>query len=117
MYHTHRYSLAPLSLCSVQGFDLKDRPAFCPPERDALADVFNNAKGNEWTESVNGTIDWLDEYASHCQWYGVSCEYNQTTKLVLSSNGLSGRLSSSIGNLPSLKHLDLSDNDIKVGFP
>jgi len=35
-------------------------------------------------------------------------------ELNLSNNGLSGRLSESIGNLTFIEVLDLSDNDIKV---
>ena len=38
------------------------------------------------------------------------------TKLNLTNNGLSGRLSESIGDLTFIKELDLSDNDIKVRY-
>jgi len=57
-------------------------------------------------------------YESICSWYGVKCDENNThaVELNLTNNGLSGRLSESIGRLSSLEILDLSDNDIKVGL-
>ncbi len=106
---------APLSLCTlriVDNFDLVNDTTLCPIERNALSDFYDTAKGGEWTNSTN----WIDEYASCCNWFGVDCE-NETklvTKLDLRNNGLSGRLSKSIGNLTSIEVLDLSDNDIKV---
>ena len=114
--------LAPLSLCSIEKFNLKDDSTFCPPERDALAEIFDELKGNEWvnisvTIPTNGTvstIEWLDEYEPHCKWFGILCDGERTTKLELRHNGLAGRLSPSIGKLSLLQHLDLSDNDIKV---
>ena len=57
----------------------------------------------------------MDQYISHCRWYGVTCsEMEETIELSLRSNGLSGTLSGSIAELKSLSHLDLSDNDVKV---
>ena len=107
---------APLSLCvlsSVEAFDLANDTSLCPPERNALNDIYDSAKGAEWTDRTN----WLggDEYTSYCDWKGVTCnEKNRVTELNLANNGLSGRLSESIGNLTFIEVLDLSDNDIKV---
>ena len=110
-------SSAPLSLClqsKVQEFDLANETAFCPLERKALSEFYDSAKGGEWT---NGT-KWKDEYASFCYWKGVICNNGRdhVTKLNLTNNGLSGRLSESIGDLTFIKELDLSDNDIKVRY-
>lgn len=108
---TFRSLPAPLSLCSVDGFDLVNNPEFCPSERNFLADFYVSAKGAEWTENFG----WNDPYLNYCNWLGVSCnEMNNVIALELSNNGLSGKLSASIGNLSSLENLDLSDNDIKV---
>jgi len=105
---------APLNLClerEVKEFDLADVTSLCPPERNVLSDFYDSAKGVEWT---NGSL-WLDEYASCCDWKGIACDdMNHVTKLSLSNNGLSGRLSKSIGNLTFMTEMDLSDNDIKV---
>eukprot|EP00956_Cyclotella_meneghiniana_P002689 scaffold3165_cov62-Cyclotella_meneghiniana.AAC.11 len=110
-------SSAPLSLClqsKVQEFDLANEAAFCPLERKALSEFYDSAKGGEWTDGTN----WKDEYASFCDWKGVTCDdgRNHATKIDLSNNGLSGRLSESIGNLTFIKELDLSGNGIKVGY-
>lgn len=112
-----RSTAAPLSLCTlsnVKEFDLVHDTELCPIERNALSDFYYLSKGAEWTNDTN----WLDEYASHCDWHGVTCdEYkNQVTKLELVKNGLSGRLSKSIGELTSINVFDLSDNDIKVSL-
>jgi Leucine-rich repeat (LRR) protein len=106
---------APLSLCLervVKEFDLEHDTTLCPIERNALSGFYDSAKGPEWTD---GSL-WLDEYASCCDWKGVTCDDDKShvTKLQLSNNGLSGRLSESIGNLTFIDVLDLSDNDMKV---
>ncbi|KAL7541504.1 hypothetical protein ACHAXR_010999, partial [Thalassiosira sp. AJA248-18] len=77
--------------------------------------LFESAKGQEWTKSDG----WLNEFDSHCDWYGViECdENNNTIKLNLRSNGLSGTLSKDISDLTLLQELDLSDNDIKGSIP
>ena len=108
---------APLSLCmllSVNEFDLANQTAFCPLERNALSDFYDTAKGAEWTNGTN----WKDEYASFCDWKGVTCNdgRNHVTKINLSNNGLSGRLSESVGKLTFIKELDLSGNGIKVRY-
>ncbi|KAK1733561.1 leucine-rich repeat protein [Skeletonema marinoi] len=108
---------APLNLClerEVKEFDLADDTVLCPPDRNILSDFYDSAKGVEWTD---GSL-WLDEYASCCDWKGVACDdMNHVTKLSLSNNGLSGRLSKSIGNLTFMTEMDLSDNDIKASIP
>ena len=109
-------SPAPLSLCTlrsgVEEFDLVNDTQLCPIQRNALSDFYDSVKGSEWTESTN----WLDEYESYCVWFGVICNdgMNNVIELNLRNNGLSGRMSESIGKLTSIEKLDLSDNDIKV---
>ena len=108
-------STAPLSLCTlrsgVEEFDLVNNKKLCPIERNALSDFYDSAKGPEWTDSTH----WRDEYQSYCDWHGVSCDVsNRIKELNLRNNGLSGRMSESIGKLTSVRKLDLSDNDIKV---
>ena len=110
-----RINPAPLGLCNNQGFDGINDNFSCPPERNALRDFYESAKGREWTKSDL----WLDPYESHCSWHGVECQRNKngenaTYKLNLTSNGLSGTLSKNISMLRSIKILDLADNDLKV---
>ena len=107
---------APLSLCTLsraKSSDLIDDTRFCPVERTILGNFFDSAKGAEWTDGTN----WKHEYLSHCNWNGVKCVNNKVTELNLANNGLSGRLSPSIGGLTFLEVLDLSDNVIKVIQP
>eukprot|EP00984_Skeletonema_dohrnii_P024486 scaffold13607_cov117-Skeletonema_dohrnii-CCMP3373.AAC.10 len=106
---------APLGLCtlrSVKEFDLANDTQLCPVERNALSDFYYSTKGAEWTDSTN----WLDEYTNYCDWKGVTCDDDKqhVTELELANNGLSGRLSESIGDFTLMEVLDLSDNDIKV---
>ncbi len=57
----------------------------------------------------------MDPYTSHCEWYGIECnEANNSVKLELQSNGLSGVLTPRIGDLRSLEILNLNNNNIKV---
>ena len=109
---TSRSSPAPLSLCSMSSFDLRDDTNLCPTEQNALKEFYHLAKGQEWTRSDN----WIDEYISCCDWHGVTCadDTGKVVKLNMINNGLSGKLSASDGSLGSLKVLDLSDNTIKV---
>ena len=89
---------------------------FCPPDRNALKEFYDYAKGQEWSNSKN----WIDEYKLPCNhWYGVTCDNltSSITELNLTNNGLSGILDTRIGTLTSLKVLDLSDNDIKGSIP
>lgn len=108
-------SKAPLSLCTlangVKEFDLRDDVTFCPIERNALSEFYHLSKGPEWTVATN----WVDEYEDNCDWHGITCDdMKHVTKLELANNGLSGRLSESIGKLTYIEVMDLSDNNIKV---
>mmetsp|Transcript_12632 Transcript_12632/g.24040 ORF Transcript_12632/g.24040 Transcript_12632/m.24040 type:complete len:1810 (+) Transcript_12632:137-5566(+) len=106
---------APLSICLMPATDLTNDTRLCPPERNVLREIYVSAKGREWTKSSL----WLDEYASHCLWFGVKCDKKDEfiVKLNLQSNGLSGTLSPNISGLSFMEHLDLSDNDIKGTIP
>jgi hypothetical protein len=98
-------------LCFATGFDLIDDPLSCPTERNSLKEFYDSAKGTEWTHGTN----WTDPYIGHCWWYGITCnDSNNTVKLELRSNGLSGTLTPHIANLSALKVLNLTDNNIKV---
>jgi Leucine-rich repeat (LRR) protein len=119
-YNSSATDPAPLSLClkrKVEEFDLVNDNTLCPIERNVLSEFYDSAKGAEWTDQGNKTngTEWLHEYASYCGWKGVTCDdKNHVTKLQLSNNGLSGKLSDSIGELKFMEVLDLSDNDMKV---
>ncbi|KAL3806571.1 LOW QUALITY PROTEIN: hypothetical protein ACHAXA_008700, partial [Cyclostephanos tholiformis] len=92
---------SPLTLCFMPGFDLIHNKIFCPTESNALKVFYESAKGREWTRSDS----WMDEYVSHCEWFE------------LPGNGFSGILTPTIGDLGSLKTLDLNNNNIKGIIP
>ena len=57
----------------------------------------------------------MDPLIGHCEWYGIKCnDANNTVKLEVQSNGLSGTLIPNIASLSFLKVLDLNNNNIKV---
>ena len=83
----------------------------CPTERNALNEFYSSAQGNEWVVDIN----WAKPYIGHCDWYGVTCnDANNTIKLKLPSNGLSGTLTNHLAKLHSLEVLELNNNNIKV---
>ena len=60
LLHFNRSAPAPLSLCSIPGFDLRNKDMMCPPERNALKEFYESTKGQEWTNDEN----WIDELAT-----------------------------------------------------
>jgi len=107
--------IAPLSVCSnVPGFDFGNDPTWCPPERNALKKIHEEARGQEWTNATG----WVVEFNDHCSWHGVECnQENNVIRLTLENGGLSGRISNAIANLTSLETLNLRDNDLKGSIP
>lgn len=98
----------------MPGFELGNDPHWCPPERIALKNFYESAKGQEWTNAAL----WVDEYENHCSWYGVLCDDGgKVISLTLNNSGLSGRISTSIGELKSLEILDLHENDLQGSIP
>mmetsp|Transcript_15332 Transcript_15332/g.22600 ORF Transcript_15332/g.22600 Transcript_15332/m.22600 type:complete len:1118 (-) Transcript_15332:82-3435(-) len=107
--------LSPLSLCiNVPGFDLSDDPTRCPPERNVLAKLFESTDGPEW----NFSDEWFEEFNNHCDWTGIECNQEKSVvKVMLSNNGLSGRIPDAIAGLKSLEMVDFSDNDLRGTIP
>ncbi|KAK1601376.1 hypothetical protein QYE76_037639 [Lolium multiflorum] len=53
-----------------------------------------------------------------CKWDGITCDRDKTvTAVLLSSQGLKGHISPSLGILTRLQHLDLSHNSLSGGLP
>lgn len=81
-------------------------------EREALVALYNSTDGDNWDRNDA----WLTDPAP-CNWYGVTCHSSHVKEIELSSNNLSGTLSSEIGNLIYLENMDLSYNDISGHLP
>ncbi len=82
-------------------------------EQDSLALValYNATDGDNWANNTG----WLTAPVS--EWHGVTVDSNRVTKLVLSSNSLTGSLPPEIGNLINLRELILSYNDLSGSIP
>jgi len=74
-------------------------------ECEALLDLYHSTDGTDWWDN-----DGWNETDAPCDWYGVSCEGEHVTGLSFESNGLSGAIPESFGNLSSLESLDLPGN-------
>lgn len=87
----------------------------------ALVTFYESTDGNNWTN--NGS--WMEGPVE--SWYGVTVEDARVTQLKLNKpdedgafgegNNLNGNLPSSIGELTSLKYLDLSFNELNGPVP
>lgn len=84
-------------------------------ESDALAleAIYNALGGAGWFNSFG----WLDLQMPEAEWYGVTVAGGRVTSLDLAFNNLSGQLPAAIGDLDSLKFLNLSGNPIIDPLP
>ena len=84
-------------------------------ERERLKELFAALDGFHWKDATN----WLDDSASICSWYGVTCvtdvQENVET-LHLAANGLVGTVPPSVFKLKFLKEIDLSNNQVQIDF-
>ena len=79
----------------------------------ALESLYNGTEGASWTESGG----WLSDNAVE-EWYGVTADsLGHVTELDLEGNGLAGRLSGALGNLPRMTVLRIADNALEDRLP
>ena len=75
--------------------------------------LYESTNGGGWTNSVG----WLSEELLG-DWFGVETDsIGRVTALNLAENGLSGELPDSLGGLSSLRHLDISGNELEGRLP
>ena len=92
----------------LQGMDRADGP-FC--DVAALRRLFETTGGSEWTRSDG----WLGDLVL-ADWHGIRTDSSgRVTEVDLGSNGLSGRLPASIGELAHLTALRIADNTDLAG--
>ncbi|MEX0679826.1 MAG: T9SS type A sorting domain-containing protein [Balneolales bacterium] len=83
-----------------------------PSDSLALVALYNSTGGDSlWQDKEN----WLDGPVE--TWYGITTANNRVTKIELFVNNLIGELPAEIGNLDSLRILDLHDNQLTGDFP
>ena len=87
---------------------------FCNESDQAvLADLYDAMGGNHWSESLG----WLGGPSLN-EWAGVSTDsLGLVTALVLSDNGLSGRLPANVANLGQLTQLRIDGNALDGRLP
>jgi Leucine-rich repeat (LRR) protein len=83
-------------------------------DKNILIELFETTNGYNWTRNDG----WLMSNISYCQWYGVICDSNSNVgSLSLHENHLFGSLPDSIGNLQSIRLLDLGSNLLTGTIP
>ncbi|MYA08244.1 MAG: hypothetical protein F4060_09695 [Holophagales bacterium] len=83
-------------------------------ERAVLEAFYDGTGGDNWTNNTN----WKDDSTAIGEWFGVEVDRSgRVISLVLSSNGLTGNIPPSLGELPSLLQLFLSLNDLTGSIP
>lgn len=82
-------------------------------DRGSLEALYNATGGDNWTRSMNWNTDEpLDT------WYGVKTDSDgRITELILSDNGLEGRVPAELGDLKNLRRLYLDDNNLGGAIP
>jgi hypothetical protein len=87
-------------------------------EKDALWAIYTSTNGANWTNNSGWDYNTrVTSYDGNSGWYGVEIIDGHVANLVLSGNGLTGKLPAEIGNLTELLYLELSWNSIKDAIP
>jgi Leucine-rich repeat (LRR) protein len=79
-------------------------------EYDALVALYVSTDGDNWVDNTH----WLTDTAD---WFGVITENGHVVELWLDNNQLAGQLPSELGNLTSLRVLQLSYNQLTGSIP
>ncbi len=82
------------------------------PDYSPLVDLYTRTNGAGWTNKTG----WLTN-CDPCSWAGVSCTNGRVTYIDLRSNGLTGSLPASLGNLAGLEYLNLQNNRLSGRIP
>ena len=95
--------------------DTPDNESSRAEERDALAQLYETAGGENWDNGNN----WDTSEPVENNWYGViTNDTGRVTGLTLGNNGLAGELPDELEDLDCLENLDVSDNsDLEGELP
>lgn len=83
-----------------------------PSDRTILCYLYECLNGDGWNDNTKWCSD-----APLEDWFGITVEGNRVVEINVDSNGLTGELSSQLGNLDQLRVLNLFNNRIGGSFP
>jgi Leucine-rich repeat (LRR) protein len=107
------FVLLPRALpAHAQTTDCGDVTTLPLAECEALVTLYESTDGENWTDNT----DW-NQTNEPCTWFGITCQNNSVTHLLLPDNNLNGPLPSEVGNLSGLISLNLNDNNLSGGIP
>jgi len=88
-------------------------------EKNTLLALWSYTGGSSWENKWNILPDW--KFGDPCEqnWYGVTCNADNThvTEINMNFNNLTGSIPTSLGNLGNLTSLDLGDNKLTGSIP
>ena len=82
-------------------------------ERAALISLYDLTAGDQWKNNK----DWLGEHGTECHWFGVTCQGDHVTMLMLTDNQLIGSIPPELSQLSKLTHLSLNANVLVLSIP
>ncbi|SHF66867.1 Por secretion system C-terminal sorting domain-containing protein [Mariniphaga anaerophila] len=91
--------------------DFPVKTAISESDSMVLVRFFNQTGGANWTNNTN----WLAGPVN--TWYGIEIESDFVTEIRLKNNNLEGTIPPELGQLTSLKHLDLDTNKLQGAIP
>lgn len=89
----------------------RDRCTTTALERRILKEFYLATGGDYWDVRTNWRID-----SDFCQYFGIQCdELGRVTDVSMAQNNLTGNVPPSLYELPQLRSVDLSGNDVNSG--
>jgi Leucine-rich repeat (LRR) protein len=82
-----------------------------PDEREILTQFYDACNGQDWYRN-----DYWMSTADICDWYGVGCEDGKVVLINLAANHVTGSPNEGLFDLPNLRVLWLSSNNIDFSF-
>ena len=111
MQQTQTYSHPTFILLNPQqeGYGLVIESIETDIQKTILSEFYQSTVGDQWTFNNN----WNTNVPFSDGWYGIIAENENVTEINLSDNGLSGTIPESIGLMPYLTSIDVSNNYLR----